>query len=128
MVKFVEGILIGSEDAKNLAEFYKEKVGLNQTNEFETGEEGEEVNGYEFSFESGPGLYIMDHSEIKGKNTNPGRIIFNLEVDDIEKEFERMKSDGVKVVKEIYHLENYGYIATFEDPDGNYFQFVKTRE
>jgi predicted enzyme related to lactoylglutathione lyase len=128
MVKFIEGILIGSENAKSLAEFYREKVGLNQTNEFEMGDEGEAKSGYEFSFDSGPGLYIMDHSEVKGKNSGSERIIFNLEVDDIEVEFKRLKEAGAKVVKETYHIEEYGYVATFADPDGNYFQFVKTRE
>ena len=26
-----------------------------------------------------------------------------------------------------YHEEGYGYIATFADPDGNYFQLVQIR-
>lgn len=127
MVKFIEGILIGSSDATKLAKFYREKVGLKQTNEFEMGDEGE-TKGYEFSFGSGPGIYITDHSKVKGKNTNSDRIIFNLEADDLEAEAKKLEDAGVKKIAAIYHVENYGYIATFEDIDGNYFQLVKTRE
>jgi len=32
-----------------------------------------------------------------------------------------------ELVADIYHIQDYGYIATFEDPDGNYFQLVKTK-
>ncbi|MBI2022412.1 hypothetical protein HYS97_00990 [Candidatus Daviesbacteria bacterium] len=128
MIKFLEGILIGSENAKALAEFYREKVGLKQTNEFEMGEGDEATNGFEFSFDLGPGFYIMDHSEVKGKNPNSDRIILNFEVDDIEAEVKKLDETGVKKVKDIYHVEDYGHIATFEDVDGNYFQLVKTRE
>lgn len=53
--------------------------------------------------------------------------IFNLEVDDIEEEVKRLDGAGVKKVADIYHMQNYGYIATFEDIDGNYFQLVQVR-
>lgn len=127
MVKFIEGILVGSANATKLAEFYREKVGLKQASEFEMGDEGE-TKGYEFKFDSGPGLYITDHSKVKGKNSNSDRIIFNFEVDgDIEAAVKKLDKAGVKKVADIYHVEDYGYIATFEDVDGNYFQLVKTR-
>ena len=58
----------------------------------------------------------------------PGRYILNFEVDNIEEEVKRVKNAKAKLVKDIYHVEDYGYIATFEDPDGNYFQLVKTRD
>jgi predicted enzyme related to lactoylglutathione lyase len=53
--------------------------------------------------------------------------MINLEVDDIEGEVARLKKKKVKVIAGIYHIQDYGYIATFEDPDGNYFQFVQVR-
>ena len=124
MIKGIESILIGSENAKVLADFYKEKVGLELTNEMEMGEGGEK--GFEFAL-SGCGLYIMDHSDVKGKSSQPQRVMFNLEVDDIEKEVQRLKDTGAKVVADTYHLEGYGYIATFEDVDGNYFQLVQVK-
>ena len=53
--------------------------------------------------------------------------MFNLEVDDIKKEVARLKKSKVKLVEDIYHIEEYGFVATFQDVDGNYFQFVQIR-
>ncbi len=124
MIQGIEGILLGSSNAQTLAHFYRDVVGLTVTSEAEMGEENQ--NLYVFGFK-GCALYIIDHSEVKGKNKQPGRLIFNLEVDDIEKEVARLKKRGVKLVQDTYHVEGYGLIATFADPDGNYFQLVKTR-
>lgn len=124
MIRGLESILIGSENAEKLAHFYREVVGLKQTDEFEFGED----NAKGFMFDTGKvGFGIMDHSQVKGKNKNPERIFFNLEVDDIEQEVKRLKEAKVKVQQDIYHVEGYGLIATFVDPDGNFFQFVQVR-
>ena len=123
MIRAVEGILLGSQNAQKLAKFYKEKVGLKIAQEFEMGE-----NQKLFILElKGCGLYITDHKEVKGKNTQPARFILNLEVDDIEKEVKRVEKAGVKKIQDIYHVEDYGKIATFEDLDGNYFQLVQVK-
>ncbi len=124
MIKGIDAILIASENPKVLADFYKDKVGLQFEDEFEYGEEGK--SGFMFKVGS-TGLTILPHDEVKGKNTNPARIMLNIEVDDIETEVKRLKDAGVKVVAEVYHVEGYGYIATFEDVDGNYFQLVQVR-
>ncbi len=124
MIRGLDSVLISSENPKALADFYKDKVGLEFEDEFEYGEKGEA--GFMFKVGS-TGLTILPHSDIKGKNTNPARIMFNIEVDDEEVEVKRLTDAGVKVVADIYHVEGYGYIATFEDVDGNYFQFVQVR-
>lgn len=126
MVKGIESITLFSEDAKVLADFYKEKVGLKLTLEAEIGDKGENLFGFEFG-EGKPSLYIMDHSEVKGKQPQPDRIIFNLEVDDIEKEVKKLDDQGVKKITDTYHVQNYGLITTFQDIDGNYFQLVQIR-
>src|SRR3989344_7998254 len=125
MIKGIESILLGSQNAQKLADFYEKIVGLKLTNEFEMGENDEK--GFEFAIKDSTGFYIMDHSEVKGKNKNPAQIIINFEVDDIEREVDRLKKAKVKVQQDIYHLEGYGHIATFVDPDGNFFQFVQVR-
>ena len=53
------------------------------------------------------------------------RGFFYFEVDDAKVEAERLKGLGVKLVQDVYHLQMYGWIATFEDADGNYFQIVQ---
>ena len=124
MIKGIESVLLGSENATKLAKFYKETVELKQTGEFEMGENNEMC----YMFENGSvSLAIMDHSEVKGKNKNPERIIINFEVGDVEKEVARLKKAKVKQKQDIYHIEGYGYVSTFVDPDGNFFQLVQVR-
>ncbi|MBI2039548.1 VOC family protein [Candidatus Microgenomates bacterium] len=124
MIKGLDAVLISSENPKALADFYKDKVGLQFEDEFEYGEKGEAG----FMFKVGAtGLTILPHDKVKGKNQDSSRIMLNIEVDDEEVEVKRLKEAGVKVVQDVYHVEGYGLIATFEDPDGNYFQFVQVR-
>lgn len=124
MIRGIDAIMISTENAKDLASFYEKKVGLKLVQEFE-GEEGEE--GYAFEIKGAPGLFINSHSKVKGKSKESPRIMINFEVGDEEKEVARLKKAGVKVVQDIYHIEGYGFVATFEDPDGNFFQFVQVR-
>lgn len=125
MIKGLESLTLFSAHAKTLANFYKEKVGLKIKFEGVMGENDEEI--YQLDVGKGIELYIIDHSKVKGKNKEPERTIFNLEVDDIEKEVKRLDKAGVKKIKDTYHIEGYGYIATFEDADGNYFQLAQVR-
>ena len=125
MIRGIESILLFSENAKKLAKFYREVVGLKQSYEAEIGEKDEKLYGFKVG--KGPEIGIMDHSKIKGQNKNPERIIFNLEVNDIKKEAGRLTKAKVKKIQDIYHVEGYGYIATFADVDGNYFQIVQVR-
>lgn len=111
-------LLLFSEKPKPLAEFYK-KV-------FESDPVWDE---HEYtSFKVGDGfITIGPHDKVHGKNANPERIIFNLETKEVKKEFERIKKLGAKVIKEPYNpeeTEEEGSIATFVDPDGNYFQLT----
>lgn len=126
MIKGIEAILISSANPQKLAEFYREAVGLKLTLEAEMGEKGEKI--FSFDMKGSANLYIIHHSKVKGKNKDKSRIMFNLEVDNIEKEVKRLGKSKAKKIQDIYHVEDFGYVATFEDPDGNYFQLVKTRE
>lgn len=114
-------VLIFSEDPKSLGEFYK-KV-------FDQKPEMEQEGGY-YGFLVGKGfISIGPHSEVKGKNSDPKRLIFNLETHDVKGEFERIKGLAAKVIAEPYEIPGMsegstGTIATFADPDDNYFQLV----
>ncbi|OGM23344.1 hypothetical protein A2691_01415 [Candidatus Woesebacteria bacterium RIFCSPHIGHO2_01_FULL_39_23] len=125
MIRGIDNVTIFSEDAKKLAFFYKDKVGLKLTLEAQMGEKGEELYGFEFKKSSD--LYIVDHSKVKDKNKFPERIIVDFEVGNIDNEIKRLEKAGVKKIQRKYHIEGYGYIATFEDIDGNYFQLVQVK-
>jgi len=122
MIKSLDGVLLSSEDSQKLADFYKEKVGLKCTMEFEMGEKGEKG----FAFDDVK-LYINQHSEVHGQTKEPERVILNLETDDIEEEVKKLDKAGVKKIKDTYHIEGYGLVATYQDVDGNYFQVVQVR-
>ena len=72
------------------------------------------------------GITVGPHSEVKGSNKEPGRLIFNIESLDVKGDFERLKAAGATVVAEPYSFEQApgAWIATLADPDGNYFQLV----
>jgi len=125
MIKGIESIGLFTQNAKKLAGFYKGKVGLKIEDEWVMGENDEEC--FVMGVGKGTSFFIMDHSKVKGQNKQPARIIFTLEVDDIKKEAARLKKAKVKLVADTYHVEGYGYIATFADVDGNYFQFAQVR-
>ena len=125
MIKSLESLTLFTQNAKKLAGFYKDKVGLKIKFEAVMGENDEEM--YEMSVGKKSGFYIIDHSKVKGKSKQPQRILFNLEVDNIKKEVTRLKKAKVKLVADTYHIEGYCDIATFADIDGNYFQLVQVR-
>ena len=70
---------------------------------------------------------IGQHSKAKGKSKDPVRIILNLETSEVKEEFERIKAiKGAKVIKDPYNPDEAHdmLIATFADPDGNYYQLM----
>lgn len=125
MIKGISEVTLFTENTEKLADFYTKVVGLKLTGEFEMGDDDQSV--YMYEMKDGAGLAIVHHSKVKGKNKTPERIIFNLEVSNIQDEVKKVKKAGAKLTQDVYHVEGYGYIATFEDVDGNYFQLVQIR-
>ncbi|MEO7117894.1 MAG: VOC family protein [Candidatus Limnocylindrales bacterium] len=109
-------ILICSEDPQRLADYYTKLFG----------EPAFSDGGYT-GWQIGTGfINVGPHSEVKGRNAAPGRLIWNIETDDVKGEFDRMVAAGATVVAELYSFEEMpgSWIATLEDPDGNYFQLT----
>jgi predicted enzyme related to lactoylglutathione lyase len=110
------GILIGSEDPKRLTDYYRKLFG----------EPMYEDGGYS-SWQMGSGsISIGPHSEVHGTNAAPGRIIWNIESEDVKGDFDRLQAAGATVIREPYDFEEAPgtWIATFSDPDDNYFQLM----
>ena len=109
-------ILIGSEDPKRLVDYYTKLFG-----------EPAMADGDYTGWLIGSGFVTVGpHSEVSGKNTQPGRFIWNIETPDVKAVFERFKAAGAIVVREPYTFEGYpdSWIATLADPDDNYFQLM----
>jgi predicted enzyme related to lactoylglutathione lyase len=109
-------VMICSEDPQALSAFYTKVLG----------EPGWQDSGY-IGWQAGSAmLMIGPHSEVKGRNEMPGRIIVNFETPDVQGEFERIKGLGARVEHEPYQPGDGAemWLATFEDPDGNFFQLA----
>ncbi|HET9457887.1 MAG TPA: VOC family protein [Candidatus Limnocylindrales bacterium] len=109
-------ILIGSEDPARLTPYYTRLFG----------EPGWNDGGYTGWLIGTGAITIGPHSEVKGSNREPGRLIWNIETSDVKGEFERLTAAGASVVREPYTFDEQpdAWIATLSDPDGNYFQLV----
>jgi len=112
----LNGILIGSADPQRLTDYY---TGL-------FGEPGWTGGGYS-GWRLGTGFVTVGpHDQVTGSNAQPGRLIWNIESADVRADFERLAAAGATVVREPYQPGEMpdSWIATFADPDGNYFQVL----
>ncbi len=112
----LNGILIGSENPQRLRDYYTKLFG----------EPDWEDSGY-FGWQIGSGSVTFGlHDQVKGKNSDPGRVIWNVETPDVKGQFEKLKRAGATVVREPYQpdVAQDMWITTFADPDNNYFQLM----
>ena len=108
-------ILIGSENPDRLVAYYTKLFG-----------DGWSDGSYTGWSLGGGVITVGSHDQVHGKNPAPGRIIFNIESDDVKGDYERFKAAGAAVIAEPYTFEQApgSWIATFADPDDNYFQLM----
>jgi len=114
----LNSVLIGSANPQALKEYYAKVFGkpVFEEGDFSTWQIG---SGY---------VTVGSHDQVKGKNSDPGRVIWNIESSDVKGEFDKLKAAGATVVKEPYQPggEAPMWIATFSDPDNNYFQLMSS--
>jgi predicted enzyme related to lactoylglutathione lyase len=110
-------ILIGSDNPERLADFYTRLFGEPQMSE----------GGYTGWLIGSGFVSVGPHSEVSGRNREPGRLIWNIESADVKADYERFVAAGAEVIAEPYQMDGMGeneWIATLADPDGNYFQLM----
>lgn len=112
----LSSVMIGTEDAPKLAAFYTKLFGA------PSWEEG----GYTGWQLGTGGLMIGPHDKVSGANAEPGRMMWNMESADVQADFEKLRDAGATVVQEPYRPDENSemWIATFADPDSNYFQLA----
>jgi predicted enzyme related to lactoylglutathione lyase len=114
----LNSILIGTEDPQRLRDYYAKLFGEPQWDE----------DGYVGWMIGTGGFVIGAHDRVHGENQEPGRLIWNIESADVAGDFERLKAAGATVIQAPYEMSSDDMgdmaIATFADPDGNYFQLV----
>ena len=113
----LNSILIGSEHPERLVDFYTKLFGKPTWND----------GGYTGWLIGSGAVTVGPHDQVKGKNASPGRIIWNIESPDVRGDFDRFKAAGATVIAEPYGMDDSpddAVIATFADPDDNYFQLM----
>jgi predicted enzyme related to lactoylglutathione lyase len=111
-------IMINSEDPARLSEFYTKVLGA----------PGWDEGGF-VGWQAGSGMLMVGpHSEVKGSNEMPGRIMVNFETADVQGEYDRLRALGAVVQHEPYQPGGGAggemWLATLSDPDGNFFQLA----
>ena len=120
MVKLVS-LHVNSDQPKQLGRFYEGVLGLMPA------WSSDDVTGFwvgDFRLEIG------NHSHVSGQNDTPARHFFDLMVEDVYAEFDRIVGLGGTVIQEPYEFSDEDLkmvIATLADLDGNYFQLVSMK-
>ena len=112
----LNSVLIGSENPERLVEYYSKLFGHPSW----------DMEGFVGWLIGSGAMTVGAHDQVKGQNAHPGRIIWNIESTDVKADFDRLRAAGAIVVQEPYTMgeDDDGFIATFADPDDNYFQLM----
>ena len=116
MIDGVAGVIIWTERMAAMAAFYRDTLGLPVHSE----------RPHFVAFEWGEMRFsIGEHSEVRGKSAEPQRIMVNLATSDIHTLHARLTVAGVRFIR-LPEREHWGgWVATFEDPDGNMLQLLE---
>lgn len=71
-----------------------------------------------------PTLCLGTHSGVRGPNSDPHRFLAQLRTDDIHGEVRRLTAAGVPIYQQPEHQGAGFWIATCQDPDGNFVQLT----
>ncbi|GMU40561.1 MAG: hypothetical protein AMXMBFR23_14270 [Chloroflexota bacterium] len=103
--------------------FYVETLGLRP--------DTDRAGRVRFSFGTPPQevrLILSVHDGVRGRSTEPERVMFNFLVPDIQATVARLTAAGVAFRRLPAQEEWGGWVATFQDPDGNTLQLMQAAE
>lgn len=110
-------VLLSTDQPKKMIEFYAKVFD----------KKADWAEGDWAGFQVGSGFFsVGPHDKVKGLTKEAERVLWNFETTEVAKEFARIKDLGARVIAEPYEMEGMKgmWIATFADPDGNYFQLM----
>ncbi len=114
----LNGVQIGAVDAKKLAAFYTKAFG----------EPKWAMPGDWCGWDIGSGhLFLGPHSEVKGKASEPQRMMIAIEDTDVQAAFAKLITAGGSEVAKPYNPDSNNkefWLATVADPEGNYLQLA----
>jgi len=124
MINFqkISTILIWSENYKLLADWYQSTFNLKVVEQLDHPKD----TGVLFKFPAGDTwLWIGQHSEVSGKNPDPCRHMFNINVDSVDEAYQYLMGKKIEFLAKPFKAPTMEkYFATFYDPDGNLVQMI----
>lgn len=119
MIQGVAGVIIWTDNLERLSSFYRGTLGFTP--------HSVRPDWVAFSFGE-VRLSLGVHSQVAGPARDPHRVMVNLAVDDILAVTQRLVKGGV-VFTRLPEQESWGgWVATFQDPDGNMLQLLQQPE
>jgi predicted enzyme related to lactoylglutathione lyase len=118
MIDDIVGVNIFTARLEEMVAFYRDTLGLRLHSD----------HGDFIAFEVRPGmrLNIGRHSQVwAAENADPYRVMLNLSTGDIRALYERMRARGVAFLRPPEQEGWGGWVATFQDPDGNILQLFQ---
>ena len=116
MVYGVIGVIIWTDNLEPLVAFYRDTLGLRPHS----------VHDEFVAFQFGEmRLNVGRHDGVHGRSNEPYRIMINLGTRDIHRLTKELQQKGVQFVRLPERERWGGYVATFQDPDGNLLQLLQ---
>lgn len=121
MLRRFEGFTIWSEDYKKLAKWYENKFKLKRKLEIDVPED--KAIAFEIDPANDMYLWIGYHSEVKGSNKDPYRLMISYIVDDVDQVYDAIKDNDVEIIAKP-HISPDGTlnVLTLMDPEKNLIQ------
>lgn len=118
----ISTILIWSADFRRLADWYQHIFQLTVVEE----QSHPQDTGVLFGFPGGDTwLWIGQHSQVSGKNPDPHRHMFNINVDSVGEAYAYLLAQKVTVLAKPFKAPTFDkYFVTFYDLDGNLVQLI----
>ncbi len=104
-------ILLGTTRPTHLRDWYRRALAPDHT-----GDGPIDLGGF--------GLVIEGRDDVDAKSNEPGRVILNFHVEDIDAVAAQLDAAGVEWLVPVEERP-FARIGTFVDPDGNYLQLIQ---
>ena len=116
IVEGVAGVIIWTDDLERLAAFYRDTLELTPHS----------VRPNFVAFRWGDmRLSVGEHAEVDGPTREPHRVMVNLATSDIHAAHAKLTGRGVTFTRPPEQEHWGGWVATFQDPDGNTLQLLQ---
>lgn len=110
----LESVIIATDQPARMADWYS--AILNATRETDNVVRHGDVQ-----------IILFPHDAVSGRNPHPERMMVNFRIDDPDAFTAHATIVGA-TWKRPFEAEEFGVMATLEDPDGNYVQFLKLND